>query len=147
MTAPAPETVVMPAVTDVPTPAALAGWDVDQGQVPAPPPFLPQAADPAPAPADPPAPPTSSRKARRMAADQEQTDQPTGFVPGQLVTYRHPDPITGGVLHGAGIVLHVGEGDGAAVTVTPCSPELLEVLPGNLTAGRIGPADDSVDEA
>lgn len=76
-----------------------------------------------------------------MAAEQQTA--PAAFEAGQLVTYRHPDPITGQDLHGAGVVVHVGDSEGAAVVVAPCSPQYLEVLPENLTAAAIGSADST----
>ena len=111
----------------------------------------PPAEQPPPAPpaAPAPAPTTTTRKARRMAEQQQdpqqqdpqQDPQSAGFVPGQLVTFRHPDPITGADITGAGVVVQVGEGDGAAVTVAPIAVSYLEVEPGNLTAAGIGPAE------
>ena len=55
---------------------------------------------------------------------------------GAVVTYRHPDPITGQVLEGAGVVLSTGE-DGA-ITVAPLSQQFLEVDPENVAAADLG---------
>lgn len=54
--------------------------------------------------------------------------QPRKLRPGQLVTFSHPDPVTGGTLTGHAVVLVVG-GDNEAVTLAPVSLLHLQVHP------------------
>lgn len=51
---------------------------------------------------------------------------------GDVVTYSHPDPITGGLLTGAGVVFEVSESGG--ITVAPLSENLLLVDPDNVVS-------------
>jgi hypothetical protein len=51
---------------------------------------------------------------------------------GDVVTYQHPDPITGGLLTGAGVVFEVTEAGG--ITIAPLSENLLLVDPDNVVS-------------
>jgi hypothetical protein len=71
--------------------------------------------------------------AEKAAAEKAAAEAKKGaakVVKGSLVTYRHPDPVTGQVLEGAGVVLEAP--DGGAVTISPLSSLFLDVDPGNV---------------
>jgi hypothetical protein len=58
---------------------------------------------------------------------------------GDVVTYRHPDPITGADLTGAGVVLSTtGEG---AITIAPLAAQYLDVDPENVAAADLSTED------
>lgn len=94
-----------------------------------------------PPPADPPveAPKSGRRRAAEDQADDQADDRPKR---GDLVGYRHPDPITGATLTGVGVVLWAPDGEGA-LTVAPLSQEFLEVEPSNLVLASL---EDDVDD-
>jgi hypothetical protein len=77
-----------------------------------------------------------SQPPNQPPADQPPADKPKTVRRGQVVSFTHPDPVTGRTLEGVGVVLAVE--DGGNVTVRPLSTVDLFVDPANVAPVSAG---------